>query len=371
MPPISVLIKPASGLCNMQCRYCFYSDEMARRQVPFRGIMSIETMKRLVDRTLAFAERYCMFSFQGGEPSLAGLDFFQKFTDYVNRHPRAKQMQIEYSFQTNGYHLDEAWMQWFKKNHVLVGVSLDGPEEIHDRYRVTQDGSGTFRNVMETIHLLKEYQIEYNILTVVTAESASRGKELYAYFKEQQFHFQQYIECLDPIGEPPGQQEYSLTPEAYERFLKDTFDVWYKDMKRGNYTYHRYFENLMLILAGRTPESCNMRGVCGAQWVIEADGSVYPCDFYVLDEWCIGNICEDPFDAMEVKRQELGFIEWSRKLPKECRACRYVMLCRNGCRRNREPVTEEVTQKNYFCTAYRGFLDYAYPRLTEILRLLS
>lgn len=370
MPPISVLIKPASGLCNMQCEYCFYSDEMKKRQVPSRGIMSVETMKRLVDLALAFADSYCAFAFQGGEPSLAGLEFFQIFTDYVNRHPKAEDLQIEYSFQTNGYDLDETWMEWFQKYHVLVGVSLDGPEEIHDRCRKDHAGNGTFQRVMKTIHMLKKYQIEYNILTVVTAESALRGKELYAYFKEHEFHFQQYIECLDPIGEITGAREYSLLPELYEQFLKDIFDVWYQDMKHGSYTYNRYFENLMMILAGNSPEGCHMRGVCGAQWVVEADGSVYPCDFYALDEWCLGNIREDSFEKMEKKRQELGFIQWSRRLPEECRRCRYVMLCRNGCRRSREPVTADSAQKNYFCVAYRGFFDYAYPRLIEVLYML-
>lgn len=370
MPPVSLLIKPASGMCTMRCSYCFYVDETAHRQIPSRGIMSGEVMKHLVDRALEFADRYCAFAFQGGEPSLAGLNFFQTFTDYVNRHPRAKQLKIEYSFQTNGYDLDEAWMEWFAKNHVLVGVSLDGPEEIHNRYRVDHAGNGTFQNVMKTIRRLEEHEIEYNILTVVTSASASCGRSLYDYFKENRFHFQQYIECLDPIGEIQGNREYSLTPEAYERFLKDIFDAWYQDMKAGHYIYNRYFENLMLIIAGQSPEGCNMRGVCGAQWVIEADGSVYPCDFYALDEWCLGNIETDSFETMEEKRQKLGFIQWSRRLPDECRTCRYVMLCRNGCRRNREPVTADSAQKNYFCTAYHGFLEYAYPRLVEILRIL-
>jgi uncharacterized protein len=193
---------------------------------------------------------------------------------------------------------------------------------------------------------------------------------VYNFFKKNDFRYQQYIECLDPIGEVQGGYEYSLTPERYEEFLKTSFDSWYLDMKSGRYVYNRYFENLMMIIAGQGAESCNMRGVCGAQWVIEADGSVYPCDFYALDEWYLGNINHDSFETMEQQRQTLGFIEWSKQIPEDCKNCRYFGLCRNGCRRNREPVTSNSTQKNYFCSAYKNFIEYAYPRLVEIYQML-
>ena len=370
MPPISVLIKPASGNCNMRCKYCFYVDETKNRQKPLAGCMSVRTMECMVDQVFSFADGYCTFAFQGGEPSLAGLGFFRAFTDYAKTHPNPRKIRVQYTFQTNGYNLDEKWMEWFSENRVLVGVSLDGPQELHDRYRVDAKGEGTFYRVMETIRLLEQYRVEYNILSVVTSAMAGHALEVDQFFRENGFSYQQYIECLDPIGQVPGQQEYSLTPEAYEQFLKQMFDLWYRDMKDGRYVYNRYFENLMLIIAGQNAESCNMRGICGIQWVIEADGSVYPCDFYALDEWCLGNICTDSFRQMEAKREELGFIQWSRQIPEECRTCRFVSLCRNGCRRNREPVTADSTQKNYFCTAYKGFLEYAYPRLAEICRRL-
>ena len=370
MPPISLLIKPASGSCNMRCRYCFYTDETEHRSTPSMGIMSMETMRTLIDKALHFADGDCSFAFQGGEPSLAGLPFFRALTDYVKNHPNPKKIRVHYSFQTNGYNLDEEWMKWFAENHVLVGVSLDGPKEIHDRYRVDHNGKGTFQRVMSSIRLMDKYQVDYNILTVVHAGSARRGQQIYNFFKKNNFRYQQYIECLDPIGEIPGGYEYSLTPERYEIFLKNLFDCWYLDMKAGHYVYNRYFENLMMIIAGQGAESCNLRGVCGAQWVIEANGNTYPCDFYALDEWYLGNINTDSFENMESKREELGFIQWSRQIPDDCKNCRCFMLCRNGCRRNREPVTAASTGKNYFCSAYQNFLEYAYPRLAEIYQLL-
>ena len=370
MPPLNLLIKPASGSCNMCCRYCFYADETEKRAVALMGRMSPETMHAIVDRALEYADGDCTFSFQGGEPSLAGLDFFRDLSDYVEEHPNPKGVRVHYSIQTNGYMLDEDWARWFAQYHVLVGVSLDGPKEIHDRYRKDRNGEGTFHRVMAFIRLLEKHGVEYNILTVVSAANARRAQQVYSFFKKQGFRYQQYIECLDPLGEAQGGHDYSLTPERYEVFLKTMFDAWYQDMCAGRYVYNRYFENLMMILTGQAPESCSLRGACAAQWVIEADGSVYPCDFYALDQWRLGNILEDSFAAMEEKRRASGFVEWSCRLPEECRQCRWLALCRNGCRRNREPVTADSTGRNYFCRAYSNFLEYAYPRLMEICRQL-
>lgn len=365
MPPLNLLIKPASGSCNMRCKYCFYADEAQNREQALMGRMSLDTMRTMVDKAFEYGEGDCTLAFQGGEPTLVGLPFFQELSKYIAQHPNPKRIRIHYAFQTNGYALDEDWAKWFAENRVLVGVSLDGPKEIHDRYRVDAAGKGTYNRVTASIRLLEKYQVDYNILTVVNAANARRAKQLYEFFKKNGFRYQQYIECLDPIGEVQGGHDYSLTPERYETFLKNLFDAWYLDAKAGRYVYNRYFENLMMILLGRMPESCNMRGTCGIQWVIEADGSVYPCDFYALDEWRLGNINENSFEEMDQRRWELGFIQKSQAVPEECKACQWYALCRNGCRRNREPLDENG--KNYFCSAYQGFFEYALPRLQEIL----
>lgn len=366
MPPLSLLIKPASGSCNMRCKYCFYADETQNREIALLGHMSPETLHTLIDKALNYADGVCTFAFQGGEPSLAGLDFFRDLTDYVSHHKNPKRVRVQYAFQTNGYALNEDWAKWFAENHVLVGVSLDGPKEVHDRYRVDATGKGTYNRVIATLKLLEKNHVDFNILTVVTAANARRGKNLYDFFKKNGYNYQQYIECLDPIGEVPGSHDYSLTPERYEVFLKNTFDAWYLDMRSGRYVYNRYFENLMLILAGQDAESCNMRGVCSKQWVVEADGSVYPCDFYALDAWRLGNINTDSFETMDQNRADMGFIQISQNVPEACKACCWYALCRNGCRRNRDFGTHDTSMKNYFCSAYKHFFEYAYPRLKNI-----
>ena len=369
MPALSLLIKPASGNCNMRCRYCFYADELDNREIRSYGKMSVDTMHTIVDKAMEYGDYECTIAFQGGEPTLAGLDFYRDLVAYVTAHENPKKLKIHYALQTNGYLINEEWAAFLGENHFLVGVSLDGLKEIHDRYRLDAAGKGTYQRVISAIRLLEKHQVEYNILTVVTAATARNGQKIYNYFKKNHFGYQQYIECLDPIGEEPGQHEYSLTPEKYGEFLKSMFDAWYLDMRSGTYVYNRYFENLMMIMAGQQPESCNMRGVCGKQWVFEADGSVYPCDFYALDQWRLGNIQENSFEEMDEKRDELGFIQWSMSQQEDCQKCRWFGLCRNGCRRNREPVTAENTNRNYFCKSYQMFFEYAYPRLREIYQL--
>jgi uncharacterized protein len=370
MPPMSILIKPASGSCNLRCRYCFYTDAAAHRASPSLGRMSPETAEILVDRAMNYGDGSCSFVFQGGEPTLRGLDFFRQFSTLVKKHSNPKKLQISYAFQTNGILLDDDWADWFAENHVLVGLSLDGPKDLHDRCRVDVEGRGTFQRVLNAAHLLDRHGVDYNILTVVTEASARSGQKLYQFFQKNGFRYQQYIECLAPLDQIGETAPDALSPARYGQFLKTMFDCWYRDIKAGHYVYNRYFENLMMIMVGQVPESCTMQGVCGPQWVIEADGSVYPCDFYALDQWRLGNIVTDSFAQLEQAREQSGFVAWSRQVPADCLACHWRPLCQGGCRRNREPVTADSTGNNRFCDAYRSFLEYAYPRLTELTQLL-
>jgi len=292
VPPLTILIKPASGSCNMHCQYCFYRDEQENRETASFGLMSRETAHVLIEKAFLEAEGSVTFAFQGGEPTLAGLEYYRDFTGFAAHHPKRNGTTVCYALQTNGYALTEEWADFFARNRFLVGVSLDGPKELHDRYRLDAVGKETYNRVKESLRLLEKYKVDFNILTVVTGSSARRAGKIYNYFRKEGYGFQQYIECLDPIGEIPGGHPWSLTPEKYGQFLKNLFDAWYFDRMSGKDTYNRYFENLLLMLDGQQPESCNMTGVCSSQWVVEADGGVYPCDFYVLDEWKLGSVHE-------------------------------------------------------------------------------
>ena len=368
MPPITVMLKPASGLCNMRCRYCFYADEMAHRTTESYGIMQQDTLEAIIKRVLAFAEGSCNFMYQGGEPTLAGLSFFEQALEFQKKW-NVNRVVIENGLQTNGYAIDEAWAEFFASNHFQVGISLDGPKDIHDANRVDAQGKGTYNRVMHAIQLLQKHKVEFNILTVVTRQAARSTGKIYGFFQRNGFAYQQYIPCLDP-WEEGAQTPYSLTAKDFEQHLKLLFDQWYQQAVRGDLQYNRYFFNLLAILNGQMPEACEMRGVCGRQFVVEADGSVYPCDFYMLDEYRLGNLVTDDFETIERRRQELAFVETSARIKESCKGCKWFALCRGGCRRNWEPVTGP-DPRNVFCSAYQGFLEYAFPRLQQLSRMLQ
>ena len=365
---LSVMIKPSSGNCNMKCDYCFYCDEMANREQQSYGFMSEETLKNVIRKTIQQARYNVTYAFQGGEPTLRGLEFFKKVVAYQKQYNRSG-ISINNALQTNGYALNEDWCRFFKENNFLIGVSLDGTREIHDSLRHDRaNGGGTYERIRANIDLLEKYKVDYNILTVVTEQTAKNIREIYEAYRENGWHYQQYIECLDPLGEPFGSCAYSLKPETFGVFMTELFDLWYADYLQGKQPYIRKFENYVGILAGRCPEACEQRGTCGIQIVVEADGSAYPCDFYMLDDYRLGNFNEDRLPAMNQKRKEIGFIERSEKVTQDCRACPYFSLCRSGCQRTRQYFPEQDAYRSHFCEGYRYFFDHCLDRLKQIAK---
>ncbi len=371
MPAISVMIKPSSGMCNMSCDYCFYRDETQKRSQESYGFMSEKTLKNVIRKTMLRAEGMISYAFHGGEPTLRGLAFFQKVVEYQNQYNKNK-IQVHNALQTNGLLIDEDWCRFLKENHFLVGVSLDGTKEIHDTYRHTRkEGGPTFDLVCSAIRLMESYGVDFNILTVVNQAAAENIQEIYSFYRQKKWNYQQYIACLDPLDEPHGQNEYSLAPEQYGQFLIRLFRLWYKDWKKGRQPYIRQFENYIGILLGHFPEACDQRGTCSIQNVVEADGSVYPCDFYMLNDYCLGNFNENRLDEIDARRKEIGFLERSLKLDPDCKHCAYYRLCRGGCQRNRDWAPEIQAYQNYFCQSYRMFFDACLNEMEEIARSLA
>lgn len=369
MPPLSILLKPASSACNLRCAYCFYADEAGARAVPNYGLMSNEVSRALLEKAAGAAEGSISFLFQGGEPTLAGLDFFRDFVAQAGqRIPRG--VAVRYAIQTNGTLLDKDWSCFLRENHFLVGLSLDGDRACHDRFRRDGQDKGTYDKVLRAARLLEEDGVGFNALTVVTGYLARHIRRVFAALCGAGFRFQQYIPCLDPLEGERGGEDYSLTPARYGEFLKTLFDLWYGELERGQYWSIRYFDNLLWMLAGHAPEQCSMVGCCGPQYLVEADGSVYPCDFYGLDQFRLGNILQDTWAELDKAREELGFIRQSQQVPEECRECRWYSLCRNGCRRDRLEGTDGLG-RNYYCQVYRDFFAYALPRLRRAQVLLK
>lgn len=367
MPPVTVMIKPVSGMCNLNCKYCFYKDEISNRKVSFCGSMLPEVQEEIIQRVLAFAEGSCTIIFQGGEPTLAGLDFYKRVVE-IEKKCNIHQAIIHNAIQTNGYVIDDQWAEFFAKNRFLVGISLDGTKELHDLNRVDVTGKGTFSRVMHAIQFLKKYQVDFNILTVVTAATGRNIRKIYGFYDRNNFVFQQYIPCLDPIGREKGCYPYSLSVDRFERFLRGLFDCWFQDVMKGKQLSIQYFDNLLMMMCGEWPEACGMSGICSRQYVIESDGSVYPCDFYMLDKWKLGNVLTESFESIALNSSGLHFIEMSAAVHPDCMRCKWKDLCRGGCRKNRESLTEGKLSKNYYCNAYYNFFEYAYPKLKQVIQ---
>ena len=337
--------------------------------MPNYGLMPQEVSHTLIEKAAGAAENRISVLFQGGEPTLAGLDFYRNFVSHMQKTvPRG--LAVQYAIQTNGTLLDGAWCRFFRENRFLVGLSLDGSRECHDRFRRDPEGKGTYRRVTQAARVLKEAGVEYNVLTVVTGYLARHIQSVFSALCRGGFHFQQYIPCLDPLEGARGEQGYSLSPEEYGEFLKTLFDLWYRELEQGRYWSVRYFDNLVWMLTGHPPEQCSMGGCCGLQYLVEADGSVYPCDFYGLDGYCLGNIRQNSWAELDLAREKTGFIEASRSVPEACQRCQWYPLCRNGCRRDRL-VEQNGLGRNYYCRAYAGFFAYALPRLRKVQAMLN
>ena len=355
---LTLLIKPASGACNLRCRYCFYREEVSLRCDGERGLMYRETALSLIQSAFTRSGDVC-FAFQGGEPMLAGLLFFRRFTETA-RSLHSGKGQLSFTVQTNGTLVDEAWAAFFAKENYLVGLSLDGPRDIHEKNRPE-----SFDGAMRALSLLQNAGAQVNVLTVVTAQMAKRPEAVYTFLKKQGPLWQQFIPCMSPM-ESAEKAPWELTGALWGSFLCRLFDLWYKDFTSGHPVPNRLFENWAGMLAGLPPEECGLSGTCAPQYVVEADGAVYPCDFYCLDEWQLGNIRTDTLESMDEKRKALGFIPRSSKLSEECRKCRVYPLCRGGCLRYRDE-----NGRNLLCSGYRTFFDHAGERLWKLSRLIS
>lgn len=367
MRNLNFLIKPASGLCNMRCRYCFYEDEAANRAQASAGRMTEATADALIEGAFAALEERgtVTFAFQGGEPTLAGLEYFRHFVDKVARC-NTKHVRVSYAIQTNGLALDEEWADFFRTHHFLVGVSIDGTKAIHESLRPDAAGGSTWTRVTKHLAMLQKKQVDTNILCVVTRPCAKSPVKVYHSLQKLGGKYLQFIPCLDPLGAQRGSMGYSLTPELYAGFLCGLFDAWYLDWKNGHYTSIRLFDDYVHLAMGLPSGTCSTSGSCGAYLVVEGDGTLYPCDFYCLDEWTLGRIGQQPLDAVLSGEKEQAFLAQGEHHPAECADCPSRSLCFGGCKR--DWYTDASGTHNYFCPAFRRFFAHAGPRLAEMAR---
>lgn len=352
MPPISLMIKPASSLCNLSCEYCFYRDVSEHREHLGFGIMERETAKTLIRKALDFANgNQAAFAFQGGEPTLAGLDFFKYFVRTV-KELNTRHCPVFFSIQTNGTMITDEWAKFFTANRFLVGLSLDGDYE-RNKFRKMPNGQNSFYKILKAAEYFKRNGTDFNILTVLTGYCADNAEDIYRYFRSKGFGYLQFIPCLRPF-DSHEQSELYMTSAQYADFLIKIFNLYVKDYVRHRYISVRQFDNWVRLFLRQPTEQCGMMGHCSHQFVSESNGNIYPCDFYCTDEYLLGNITEKDFTELATCKTAKDFICESIEVPQRCKTCRLYPICRaGGCKRTQ--LSED------YCEAYKKFFTACLP----------
>jgi uncharacterized protein len=355
---LSLLVKPVSADCNMRCAYCFYRRENDPYRLGEPHLMDDRTLRQMIAGYMKSAGAAASFGWQGGEPLLAGIDFFRRVVAYQQECGLSGQL-VSNNLQTNGLLIDRAWAAFFRKYRFFIGVSLDGPEEVHNRYRVSTNGENGFRRTMEGIGILKEQGVDFSILAVVNEATARIPRELYAFFLTNGLDRLQFIPCLEVDRDDGRVKPFSVTAAEYCNFLCGLFDVWYNQGRPV--ASIRLFENILAVYLGVEPEICAFKGRCGSYAVVEYNGDVYPCDFFVEAPWVLGNLRETPLTELAKKRRRRDFNNRKLRTVSGCSRCEWNFLCHYGCQHYRSPAGENV-----FCAAYREFFRYTEQRFKRL-----
>ncbi len=345
----SLLIKPVSARCNLSCPYCFYVD---RDSDPYKASagrqMDAETLERLVDSYLFYAGAEAVFAFQGGEPTLAGLPFYRRLAALQMSHGRSGQA-VANSLQTNGVLLDDTWCEFLKQYNWMVGLSVDGPQEMHDRYRPDRGGQPTWAKAMRAFELLKKHGVEFSVLCVLSQANIEHPREVYRFLRSSGADSIQYIPLaeFDAAGNP---LPFSLRSEQYGAFMSETFDLWWPERRAVRI---RYFDNIAEALAGQRPGNCTLHTTCDSYVVVEYNGDVYPCDFFVEESWKLGNIFENSWPEIARTRRR-GAFAGKKTLPAaECQVCEFASICKGGCPKLRHGPHRRFEELDYFCPSYK------------------
>lgn len=364
MKPFSLLIKPASADCNLRCRYCFYLDRRELYPETSHHRMSDETLDTLIRSYMATDQPQYIFAWQGGEPGLMGVDFYRRVVELQQRYGRGS-VSVANALQTNALLLDDEFARHLAQYRFLVGVSLDGPAGIHDRYRCNAAGRGSHTDVLRGLSRLKRHRVPFNILTLVSDANVRRGREVYRYLSEEGFLFQQYIPCVE-FDETGRLQPFSVSGEAWGDFLCEIYDEWSKGDTRE--VSIRFFDAILGLLVDGRSSLCHMSQDCSKYFVVEYNGDVYPCDFFVERDLRLGNIMERSWQELQQHPVYRRFGSRKTTLHKICGACPYLMLCAGDCPKHRAKGDARSPQLSSLCVGYRRFFDHALDGFRKLAR---
>lgn len=372
--PAYVMVKPVGALCNLACRYCYYTEKVNLYRDTSKHIMSDELLEGFVREYIGMQTTpQVLFTWHGGETLMRPLSFYRRVVELQQKYAGGR--QIDNAIQTNGTLLTEEWCRFFSENHWLVGVSLDGPQEFHDEYRRTKTGRPSFRQVMNGVRLLNRFGVEWNALAVVNDYNADYPLEFYRFFKDIECRYIQFTPVVERLYvHPDGRQlaspvegadirpaDFSVTPSQWGNFLCTLFDEWVAN-DVGEY-YVQLFDTTLANWMGVMPGLCSMAETCGHAAVMEFNGDVYSCDHFVFPEFKLGNIRQQTLLEMMYSPRQLQFgADKKEKLPAQCRECEFLFACNGECPKNRFARTDSGEPGlNYLCSGYRQFFNHVAP----------
>ncbi|BES86302.1 anaerobic sulfatase maturase [Pectobacterium araliae] len=372
-------------MCNIDCSYCFYLEkEHLYPERKSRWKMDGDTLENYVRKNISSQQAPVVdFPWQGGEPTLLGIDFFREAVRLQNQYRGTK--QINNFFQTNGTNIDDDWARFLKENQFLVGLSIDGDRISNDAHRLTRAGKSTFDDVMKGLEALKRHRVEFNTLTVVNAENVKRPLDVYQFLKRIGSRYMQFIPLVERRAAQPDDNglvliqpdfsgqcsvtEWSVPAKAYGRFLNTIFDHWVQH-DLGN-VFVMNFEQTLTKMTGQL-SACIINETCGGNLIVEANGDVYSCDHFVYPENKLGNINQDDLASLVNSPQNLAFGENKRKnISKDCLNCEVKAVCHGGCPKHRFEISSDGRpNKNYFCDGFKTYLFHVLPRMNALLSQL-
>ena len=380
----TALIKPAGATCNLGCTYCYYLDKKRFYGVNPSVLPDDLLEKFTIDYINSNKTPHLHFVWHGGEPLLAGLDFYKRAVAFQQKH-NVERKSIANSIQTNGTLLNEEWCRFFKKNNFLVGISIDGPKDIHDCYRKNNSGVGSFDKTIRGLEMLTQYKVDFNALSVVSKCAHGRGREIYTFLKQQGVEHIQFLPSIDYIESiagasravvvsPPASPESELAPWSvssteYGRFLIDVFDEWVvKDVGK---IFVQIFDNTLSAWYGIEPLLCVYGETCGNSIAIEHNGDVYSCDHFVYPKHLLGNIQTKSLQEMVDSPNQIRFgLNKRNTLPNECFDCTYYFVCYGECPKRRNMKTADNRYKSSLCSGLKMFYKHTEPLFKYMCGLL-
>ncbi len=381
-----VMAKPSGSVCNIDCEYCFYLEKEklypdARRD----WRMSDDVLERYVQQYIEAQDvPAASFAWQGGEPTLMGVDFFRRAVELQKKYANGK--EITNAFQTNGILLDDEWGEFLAENDFLVGLSIDGPRELHDRYRLDKGQKPTFDRVVAGLDMLKKHKVEFNTLTVVQNNNADHPQEVYRFLKEIGSEYMQFIPIVERLSadvpddglllvhpEYEGKARvtrWSVTPSQYGRFLCTVFDEWVRQDVGTSFV--QIFDVSLGSWLGRDASLCIFAETCGTALIIEHNGDLYSCDHFVYREHNLGNVRDLSIRDMVASPEQRKFGQGKADaLPRHCHGCEYKAACNGGCPKHRfEPTPHGESGLNYLCKGYKMYFGHIAPYMEMMANLL-